>query len=373
MRWPDSHCHLHTNCGGYHQARKVCRLILCRGVLEAERRANRWFAAAQEGYRAFQDAGDSVWRTWRSLLTPWQQMVLVSRCLRGRFRYGTLRSYADWSLGRFVPYLLVLAAVSFGGVEVVRQQHAEHDRSEAKKIRDAIGFYEPLSRIEGDHLWKLANSSDAIRDSFFKQALESSTTAEQFNRRADVAIQAAVGLDLDTRERVFRKAGLPCLHPPEELSIKVACIRIALELAKEDGNPQFVIFALKTLIEAVEKTTDSDQLTTLAGALKAVPGKLDRQQLINLLKWPLSVGVLRSTLLDLLEQQTDKKFDGDLWKMVTWAQQNGIDVKSPPKRPDKSLTTQQERTTWGFLDLIPLSHSPPQPGPLLRLRANLQR
>jgi hypothetical protein len=130
---------------------------------------------------------------------------------------------------------------------------------------------------------------------------------------------------------------------------------------------------VKTLIEAVEKTTDSDQLTTLAGALKAVPGKLDRQQLINLLKWPLSVGVLRSTLLDLLEQQTDKKFDGDLWKMVTWAQQNGIDVKSPPKRPDKSLTTQQERTTWGFLDLIPLSHSPPQPGPLLRLRANLQR
>jgi len=89
------------------------------------------------------------------------------------------------------------------------------------------------------------------------------------------------------------------------------------------------------LTAAIEKTTDPGQLGALAGALKAVPGKLDRQQLINLLKWPLSVGVLRSTLLDLLEQQTDKKFDGDRWKMVTWAQQNGLDVKSPPKRPDK--------------------------------------
>jgi hypothetical protein len=67
---------------------------LSRGVLEVERRANRWFAVAQEGYRAFQDAGGSVWRTWRSLLSPWQQMVLMSHRLRGRFRYGTLRSYA---------------------------------------------------------------------------------------------------------------------------------------------------------------------------------------------------------------------------------------------------------------------------------------
>jgi hypothetical protein len=36
---------------------------LCRGVLEAGRRANRWFAVAQEGCRAFQDAGGNVWRT----------------------------------------------------------------------------------------------------------------------------------------------------------------------------------------------------------------------------------------------------------------------------------------------------------------------
>jgi hypothetical protein len=426
---------------------------LSRGVLEAERRANHWFASVQEGYGAFQDAGSSMWRKWRALLSPWQQMVLVSHRLRGRFRYSTLRSYAGWSLCRFVPYFLVLAAVSFGGFEVVRQQQASHDRLEAKEIRDAIGFYEALSPTEKDHLWKLANSSDAVRDSFFKQALESSTTAEQFNRRADVAIQAAVGLNPDTRERVFRDHVLPCLrHPPKEHSKKMACSVIGIELAKEDENAQFPTFALNTLILAIEKTTDRRQLEPLAGALKAVaeklpaveaakifaqltasiekttnpyqraalagavkavaeklpaaeaakifaqltasiekatnpwelellagalkavpgelpaaeaakifaqltasiekttaprqlaalagvlkavPGKLDRQELINLLKSPLSVGALRSTLLHMLEQQMGQQFDGNLWKAVIWSQQNGLDVKSPPKRSNK--------------------------------------
>lgn len=29
------------------------------------------------------------------------------------------------------------------------------------------------------------------------------------------------------------------------------------------------------------------------------------------------------------------QIDGNLWKMVTWAQANSLDVKSPPKRPGK--------------------------------------
>jgi hypothetical protein len=104
---------------------------LCRGVLEAERRANRWFTLAQEGYRAFQDAGGSVWRAWRSLLSPWQQIVLATQRLRGRFRYETLQSYAAWSLVRFVPYLLVLAVAGFGWVEIAQRQRAEVDHAKA--------------------------------------------------------------------------------------------------------------------------------------------------------------------------------------------------------------------------------------------------
>jgi hypothetical protein len=89
------------------------------------------------------------------------------------------------------------------------------------------------------------------------------------------------------------------------------------------------------LTASIEKTTAPRQLAALAGVLKAVPGKLDRQELINLLKSPLSVGALRSTLLHMLEQQMGQQFDGNLWKAVIWSQQNGLDVKSPPKRSNK--------------------------------------
>ena len=78
-----------------------------------------------------------------------------------------------------------------------------------------------------------------------------------------------------------------------------------------------------------------EQLHALAEVLKAVPGSVDLQILIDLLKWPTSVGILRFTLLEMGERQTHQKFDGNLWKMVEWAQKEGLDVKSPPKRPGK--------------------------------------
>jgi hypothetical protein len=85
-----------------------------------------------------------------------------------------------------------------------------------------------VSAQEGHRNFRNARQSDYM-SSFLLQALEHPATAEQFHRRADMAIRAAVGLDPDRRENVFL----------------------------------------------------------------------------------------------------------NIWKMVEWAQQNGLDVKSPPKRPDK--------------------------------------
>jgi len=175
---------------------------LCRGLLEAERRANRWFTLAQERYRTFQDAVGRVWRRWWSLLSPWQQMTLVSQRLRGRFRYGPLRSYAGWSVLRFAPYFLGLGVVISGWIGVSWWQQVRSDQNEAAQIRAAIGLSVSLSPTELDHLWKLAHSSDAVRSSFFEQALEFPATAEQFNRRADMAVHAAVGLDHEGREEI---------------------------------------------------------------------------------------------------------------------------------------------------------------------------
>jgi uncharacterized protein YjbI with pentapeptide repeats len=86
---------------------------LCRGVLEAEHRANRWFLLVQESQRAFREAGGSLRRKWKSLLSPWNQMVLVCLRLVGRFHYGQMRSFAALSLLRFIPLLVLGGAVFF--------------------------------------------------------------------------------------------------------------------------------------------------------------------------------------------------------------------------------------------------------------------
>jgi len=162
---------------------------------------------------------------------------------RGRTTWhGPLRSYDAWSVLRFAPYFLLLAVVIFGWIGMSWWQQVRSDRNKAAQIRAAIELSVSLSPTELDHLWKLAYSSDAVRNSFFEQALEFPATAEQFNRRADVAVQAAVGLDHDRREEIYKTAVLPCLqHPPTHLSIKVACIRIGVGLSKENDNPQSAI------------------------------------------------------------------------------------------------------------------------------------
>jgi hypothetical protein len=246
---------------------------LCRGVLEVERRANRWFALAQEGSRSFHDAGHYPWRRWQTLLNPWQQGLLAIQRIRGRFRYADLRLYALWSLLRFIPYLLVLAAISAGWITWSRWQQAEQIRNMAGQIRDVIGLSERLTPRELEFLWKLAQSDDAIHDSFLQQALASQDKAEQFSRRIDMTIQAMVGLNPRKREAIWKYVERLCLEPPAaERFIKRVCARIGIALAEE--KPTFTLFAVRTLVEDMAETTNVTQLRSLAAALTAVPGQL---------------------------------------------------------------------------------------------------
>lgn len=83
----------------------------------------------------------------------------------------------------------------------------------------------------------------------------------------------------------------------------------------------------------MEKNINPNGLRFLAEAYTAMPGNRNPQQLIDIMKWPTCVGEVRAPLLAKLEQQTGQKFDGNVWKMVEWAQANGYDVTSPPQRP----------------------------------------
>jgi hypothetical protein len=95
------------------------------------------------------------------------------------------------------------------------------------------------------------------------------------------------------------------------------------------------------LVQAMQTTTNPDALQTLVEGFEAVTKNLDRQQvppqqLVDLLKLPLCVGKGRRVLVDLFNDKfaPDEKLDGNVWKLVAWAEQQGLDVRSPPRRPE---------------------------------------
>ena len=76
---------------------------LSRGILELERRADRWRVLLEERATAFAEAGSSLVRRWRALLSVPHQLQLVFARLGRRFRYGQYWGYALWSTLRLVP------------------------------------------------------------------------------------------------------------------------------------------------------------------------------------------------------------------------------------------------------------------------------
>jgi len=95
--------------------------FLCRGVIAAERQANRWHALLHERARQF-GLSTGVLRRWRTLLTPMQQIRLGLMRLSGTFRYAEHRRFALASTLRFLPCLMLLAA-GFWGYRFSQEDH----------------------------------------------------------------------------------------------------------------------------------------------------------------------------------------------------------------------------------------------------------
>jgi hypothetical protein len=96
--------------------------------------------------------------------------------------------------------------------------------------------------------------------------------------------------------------------------------------------------AVATILAAIDKTTAPDALRALAECLKAVPVRVDSAVLMNVAKFPNCVDDLRITVLEIIERENPPaKFEGDVWKLVEWSQQQKPpwDVTSGPNRPTK--------------------------------------
>lgn len=227
---------------------------LCRGVLEAERKAAQWLVFAEERQRAFRDAGDSIWRSWQSLLGPWQQTVLASLRLLGRFHYGDLRSYATWSLLRFIPYFLILGGTVCGWATIRARLQTERDLDLARSILTA-STVDYKARDYLNHMWELVGRGDDVRHALLSLPMRSAYDARSFLSKddlSDVLIHSVVGLSLDGRRRIFEKVIHPFVQRPgQDCEMKAACLIEGLTLSVEDCD--FAVFAIQTLTEIMRE------------------------------------------------------------------------------------------------------------------------
>ena len=87
------------------------------------------------------------------------------------------------------------------------------------------------------------------------------------------------------------------------------------------------------IVGIMEKTTDRDALSSLGGALGSLPRRMSVDDTISVLKSLVCVGDTRNQVLAGLEQKAARKFDGNLWRAVEWAEEQGIDVRNVPRYP----------------------------------------
>lgn len=103
---------------------------------------------------------------------------------------------------------------------------------------------------------------------------------------------------------------------------------LAAALRTEDAGPVFLRLGL-----VIDRAWATSQFEPMEGGLSAFAGNVDAQTLIDFLKWPSCADRVRARTLSLLEERTGQSFGGNVWRAVSWAQANGLDVATPPQRP----------------------------------------
>ena len=279
---------------------------LTRGIVAAERNANRWRAVLEEGARALEQAGTFGSR-WRALLKPGNQIGLLWARLHGRLAYGPYRGYAGKSVLRLAPYALVAVLLAGGGMASAEWQARERAHDEANAILQHLLLADDsLAPNEMDALWRLASTDDErVRDSFTEQLLHSTTFAERFNRKPEPVVRALVGLNSTRAQRLAQQEivsgsegvfslqvavlNLGVLAAPKSIDIGLAVPVLTSGLGREREAQALLRLvdtadrtqaqaALDPVLAAMQGATDPFALEALAQALQALAGKLSDVQ-----------------------------------------------------------------------------------------------
>ncbi|HYC92886.1 MAG TPA: hypothetical protein VEO54_27000 [Thermoanaerobaculia bacterium] len=189
---------------------------LCRGVLAAERRADRWGTALRERIGSVRAAGTGWKARWRALLPIGIQLHLAFERLRGRLEYGRTVRYAALSTLRFIPLLTVLILLVLSGREWYRLRVINQGQS----LVDRIG----AEYDDGPLIRDIAAASEDVRISILHQALSSPARAERLKSWIPRVVNAILQFDPETRQRIAEEVVLPTVENPKT-------IRFGLDLA----------------------------------------------------------------------------------------------------------------------------------------------
>ena len=141
--------------------------------------------------------------------------------------------------------------------------------AEARSLWPSLPADRSLSEGAGaDGLLAVARSTPAVREQFILQILNNPNIAADFSANPGLIMNAVAGINAGQRENIA-SALQAALKPelPDEIHVARTLALLELNLA----SPEI-------LIEAIGKTTDSDQLNALGQSLAAVAGKLGDTQ-----------------------------------------------------------------------------------------------
>jgi tRNA A-37 threonylcarbamoyl transferase component Bud32 len=143
--------------------------------------------------------------------------------------------------------------------------------------RNESRLADPPNTIELEALWELAESpGDRVRLLFIEDALRRPDTARQLSNRRVWAVHAAVGLDRDRRQRVEEILLARLRDRQSDWGVREASALVGS--AAEIPSHGFAQEAARTLVQAMTKTTNRNELSRLASALSSLAGRLEPKE-----------------------------------------------------------------------------------------------
>ncbi len=224
--------------------------FLCRGVIEADRLANRsrWFL--REAANRWTDARGPLQR-WKALLSPWQQVWLAFGRLSGRTRYGSDKRIALLSTLRFIPYALLLLAVWGASLEVRRHEVEQ----EARRI---FSVFEGGATESGEteQAKAMMAAPEQVRWKVVELSFSDERHSERGLRLLSMMLRLCLGLDPTgkLRKRLWGQIIRPALRRDPGLHVVYLALHAWEEAPGDTGDAEALA---RTLGEAVARKAET--------------------------------------------------------------------------------------------------------------------